>query len=82
MTAGGLARKTSRTENRLGAYFPLGRRLSTTEGSRGVGCCIGESHVLPDELHGREAGREHEGDRGQRDGELRRHAAPIPVTRP
>ena len=59
----------------------LGGGLAPAERSRGVGSGIREADVLPDELHRREASREYEGDRGQRDGELRRHAAPIPVTR-
>lgn len=58
------------------------RGLAAAERARGICRGIREAHMMPDELHRREACREHEGDRGQRDGELRRHAAPIPFTRP
>ena len=66
----------------IGDRAGLGHGLPTAECPRGVGCGIREPYLLADEHDRREACREHQGDRGQRDGELRRHAAPIPVTRP
>ena len=56
--------------------------LAATERPGRVGRGIRESHLLRHELHRREAGRQHEGDRGQRDGELGCHAAPTGVIRP
>ncbi|MCD2444206.1 hypothetical protein LQ757_18135 [Agromyces sp. SYSU K20354] len=74
--------KRRTTRHSIGDRRRLGRRLAPAEGARGVGSGIRQPHLLGGELHRPQAGREHEGDRGQRDRELRGHAALIAVSRP